>query len=324
MAIREVEWCEKGIRGRRASFINRMLLSLMCAMPLLALAAETQPQAVILFPEMRQPYSKVFEDIIAGISVSFAGEVNLMPVSDSRVFSGLVLADESQPDVVIALGKRGYEAAVADSSSAAPVVLAGVSGIEPLPYPGISVLPHPLEVFAKLRMLAPSVNSVHVLIRTSADNGYSQLIYEAAVSESLQITLHKCVDFHDCAEAVGTVTNSGMGVRDGLWLADSGAVDNAILGLILERAWSNRFVVMSNNPAHVRRGVLFALYPDNQKMGETLGSMANRVIANGGNSEGILPLRDVKLAVNLRTGSHIGVVFDRNIRSQIDLAFPSD
>lgn len=304
--------------------MKRLFLSLACAMPFLVFAAESQPKAIVLFPDMRQPYSKVFEDIISGISASFVGELTTVPVLESGTFPGLVVSGQYLPDVVIALGNRGYEAAVAGSSNGIPLVLAGVSGTGPLPYPGISVLPDPAVVFSRLQMLAPSVNSVHVLVRKDGDEEYNQLIRQAAANGRLQITLYECVDFRDCAESVRLITDGNLGRHDGLWLADSGAVDNAILGLILESAWRNRFVVMSNNPAHVRRGVLFALYPNNQKMGETLGSMANRVVANGGNSEGVQPLRDVSLAVNLRTGSHIGLVFDRNVRNQIDLVFPSD
>lgn len=311
-------------RGLGLPFIKRLFLSLACAVPLLGFAVEGQPKAIVLYPEMRQPYSKLFEDIISGISESFTGELITVPVRESESRFDHSLSDDIRPDVVIALGNRGYEAAVDRFSDTTPVVLAGVSGMGPLLRPGISVLPDPVVVFSRLNMLAPSVRSMHVLLRKGGDEEYSHLISQAATDSQLQVTLYECVDFRDCAESVRHITENNLGRNDGVWLADSGAVDNAILGVILEAAWRNRFVVISNNPAHVRRGVLFALYPHNQKMGITLGKLASGLANNGGEQEGMQPLRDVSLAVNLRTGHHIGLVFNRSVRNQIDLVFPAN
>ncbi len=303
---------------------QRLFSSLLCVLPLLVFASESQPRAVVLYPDMRQPYSKVFEDIISGISVGFSGEIIRAPLQDGGDFAGQTWTANNSPDVIIALGNRGYEAARDLGIVDVPVVLAGVSETGSHAYSGIAVLPDPAVVLARLKLLAPRVTRVHVLVREDGDGEYNRLIREAADSDRLQTVVHACADFRDCARAVRDITESNPGRTDALWLADPGAVDNTILGLILENAWRQRFVVLSNNPAHVRRGVLFALYPNNQKMGETLGGMANRAAANGYQPEGILPLQDVSLAVNLRTGSHIGLIFDRNVRNQIDLVFPTD
>lgn len=284
--------------------------------------AETSAKAVVIYPSLRPPYARVFDDILEGITQSFEGELTLVAVSDN--LSRLPMAEEQQPDVVIALGNNGYEVARGSLAQGVPLVLAGVSSTEAASHPGVSVLPDPRVVFVNLQMLAPAVNHLHILIREEEQELYSRWIEEAAGQEQIRVTLHRCVNFHSCAEAVRYITTLDLGRSDGLWLADPGAVDNAILGIILENAWNRRFAVISSNPSHVRRGVLFALYPNNLRMGETLGNIANRVVAGEQGSEGIEPLRDVHLAVNLRTGSRIGLVFDRDVRGRIDLAFPVD
>jgi putative ABC transport system substrate-binding protein len=69
--------------------------------------------------------------------------------------------------------------------------------------------------------------------------------------------------------------------------------------------------VFSSNVAHVRRGALFSLYPDNLELGRFLGSSAQTLIgSNVGPTaapRGLQALRQVLTAVNTRTAEHLGL-----------------
>jgi putative ABC transport system substrate-binding protein len=98
---------------------------------------------------------------------------------------------------------------------------------------------------------------------------------------------------------------------------------NTILPFLLKTSWSDGFVVISNNPGHVNRGVLFSLYPDYGNMGKSIGKLAMQVAANGSHvSNSMAPLQDVLIAVNLRTAEHLGLVYSSKEQESFDLVFP--
>jgi putative ABC transport system substrate-binding protein len=72
---------------------------------------------------------------------------------------------------------------------------------------------------------------------------------------------------------------------------------------------------------HVRRAVLFSLYPDNAAMGRHLGETAQEFLASGDYGEhGMVLLREVLQAVNLRTAMHLGL--DVSAQQGFDMVFP--
>ena len=108
-----------------------------------------------------------------------------------------------------------------------------------------------------------------------------------------------------------------------IWLLqDVTTIDSdTILPLLLEEAWNRRSIVFSSNLVHVKKGVLFSMYPDNLKLGEELGKLAMDVMQNKTNSE-ILPLKALKLAVNIRIAKHLGIKIQRQQEKSFDLIFP--
>jgi putative ABC transport system substrate-binding protein len=54
--------------------------------------------------------------------------------------------------------------------------------------------------------------------------------------------------------------------------------------------------------------VLFSLYPDNRALGKSLGALAQGILKSGSYGQrGVMPLRDVQSAINLRTAKHLGI-----------------
>ena len=120
--------------------------------------------------------------------------------------------------------------------------------------------------------------------------------------------------------------DAGLTTADAIWLPqDPYTVDQkTILPELLRAAWSDNFVVFSSNASHVKRGVLFGLYPDFEKMGASLGRLA--LDASTGKSikkTPVQPLTDVLTAVNLRTADHLGLNLKSDQRDTFDLTFPT-
>jgi putative ABC transport system substrate-binding protein len=69
---------------------------------------------------------------------------------------------------------------------------------------------------------------------------------------------------------------------------------------------------------HVKKGVLFALYPDNTGLGRELAALA---LAPEPGRTGLAPLRAVRVAFNTRTAGHIGLIVNVE-QHQIDAIYP--
>jgi putative ABC transport system substrate-binding protein len=113
--------------------------------------------------------------------------------------------------------------------------------------------------------------------------------------------------------------------EDILWLLQDDSVvdEQAILPLVLQVAWDRNLAVVSNNPAHVKKGVLLSVYPNNPGLGVSLANLALKH-ANDKNPiiPGITPLRDLLVAMNTRTAEHIGIYRSGKRIDGVDLTFP--
>ena len=81
-----------------------------------------------------------------------------------------------------------------------------------------------------------------------------------------------------------------------------------MLPLVLREAWNQSLPLFSSSVAHVKRGALFSLYPDNMELGRALASTALTPSGTANTpTRGLHPLKDVLMAVNTRTASHLGI-----------------
>jgi putative ABC transport system substrate-binding protein len=84
-------------------------------------------------------------------------------------------------------------------------------------------------------------------------------------------------------------------------------------------------LLFSSSPVQVKRGALFALFPDNKKMGASLAKMAESYIGDDAADmkNSIIPLKDLQAAINVRTAEHIGLTFSNEERKNYELVFPA-
>lgn len=296
-------------------------------------ATTSEPMATaILYPDIREPFRGVFLSIAQGIRERVGGRVELLAVSEDDDLSGInPWLVRNGIGSVVALGSRGQSLSEALSDSV-PVVIGAIHmspDVDDREYYGLSLSPDPDVMLRRLVSLAPGVRRVTIVHHRERD---AWMVDSArAVARRLGIELNAIpVDrLQDAVSAYREVLRDQRSGVDALWLSqDSAALDEqAVLPMILREAWDRKLIVFSSNPSHVRRGTLFALYPDNDRMGRRLGEMANHAremrTRNGANPSGMELLRELSLAFNVRTAGHLGVRYPRALLDEADLVFPS-
>jgi len=280
----------------------------------------------VIYPDVGEPYRTVFAQIIAGIE-----DIAKVPVVKYPVGSNVDIAElknallRVDAKVVIALGRPGMKiAATLDRNIG--VVVGGVitppeNEMRHLPVNSLS--PDPALLFAQLKTLMPGARRVFAVCDPRQNGWLMRMAKEAARAQGLEMVVYEAQDLRGAMLAYQEIFAAADSRRDALWLPpDSTTVeDSSVLPLVLHESWNRKLAVFSSSLGHVRRGVLFTLYPDNAGLGRHLADTAQEFLASGGYGEqGMILLRDVLLAINLRTAQHIGLNTSR--RQDFDMVFP--
>jgi putative ABC transport system substrate-binding protein len=265
-----------------------------------------EPVAV-LYPDLGDPFRRIFTEIIDGIE-----DQSRQPVHGYAIGAGQDAGElagqlkRAGTKVVIALGRQGIHAATGIEY---PTVISAVSTVADLDkQAGILLAPDPQLLFAQLKGLVPGARRVYVIYNPANYEWLIKLAREAARANGLELVALEARDLASAARQYETVFANADGRRDAVWLPpDTSTVDEATtVAIALREAWNRNIPVFSSNLLHVKRGVLFALFPDNLKLGKSLAGLANAALA-GEAKHGIQPLREVRTALNLRTAGHIGL-----------------
>ncbi|MFQ5471127.1 MAG: ABC transporter substrate binding protein [Gammaproteobacteria bacterium] len=287
--------------------------------------AETSAIAVV-YPESKG-FGKVYKEIISGIEEKSMHKV--LPYELTRTNTAedtKKLMQTINAKSVIALGGRGIKAAQYLPESIPIINSAFISlpNIARYSY-GISFATDPELIFDKIRSLAPSVMHVHVVYNPEKNEWLIEIAKKAAIAHGLKLHAYKATDIRTAAKHYRSIIESSKKLEDAIWLPiDTTTVsDTAILPMILKASWKNDLIICSSNPVHARKGVLFALYPDNKSLGGRLANMADQsMVDKSALATGVQPLKDLNIAVNIRTAAHLGFDF-RQQQKEFDLVFPA-
>ncbi len=279
---------------------------------------------VVIYPDIGEPYRTVFTNIIEGIEEiaktrvrSFAIAANADPAELNNQLK------QSGTKVVIALGQQGWKATAGLDKDIAVVV----GCVLKMPdggnrtMMGISLTPDPAQLFARLKSLQPSVKRVHVVYSVQANEWLIKVAREAARVQGLELIAHEARDLSGAAKLYESIFANATSGKDAVWLPnDSTTMDeNTILPLVLQESWTRGVPIFSSNFAHVKKGALFALYPNNFELGRDLASVALGAMGPEADRRGFSLLQALNVAVNLRTASHVGI----SIASQQQRSFTS-
>jgi putative ABC transport system substrate-binding protein len=189
---------------------------------------------------------------------------------------------------------------------------------------GICLTPDPALLFANLKALLPATRRVIVVYNPQHSDWVLKLAREAARVDGLELAAFEARDLASAARLYETAFASADARRDAVWLPiDPTTVDEAtILPIVLREAWNRNVAVFSSSFLHVKRGALFALYPNNMELGRSLGALSTALLAGEALPRGVKPLREVHSALNLRTASHIGLAIAPRVQRSFTYLYP--
>lgn len=269
-------------------------------------------------------------DIIGGIEKQLGFSVHRYTVSSKNSEPELLnkWITKNQIQIVIALGKQGVDQAKA-LPQGMPVIAGAI--LEPADremanISGITLAPDPYELFDRLRKLVPEIKRVTIVYSDKHNGWIIDYAKSAAAKFGLELKVFEATNLVEAASLYRKILESDLSISDAIWLSqDNITVDSkTILPLLLKEAWDRNFIVFSSNPSDVKRGVLFSLYPDNNRMGVSLGELAIGIVTNKPrSSQQFIPLKDLLIAVNIRTAEHLGLKLSQMDINNFNLVFPA-
>lgn len=280
----------------------------------------------VLYPDIGEPYRSVFSKIIEGIEEKAQTRISSFAVGSN--FNPQSISSELKRQdvrVVIALGRNGLKAASALDRDIG-VVAGGVLSVQENDVRSgtiLSLAPDPALLFARMKALSPKTQRVHVVYEPRQNTWLLKLAKEAARLQGIELLAQEASDLKAAAAVYQGIFSSADPRRDALWLPqDSTTVEESVvLPLVLQESWAKGMPVFSSNVSHVKRGVLFALYPNNVELGRHLASSALGLAGGSQAGKGVQPLREVLTAFNTRTASHLGLP-RASMQQNFDLIFP--
>ncbi|MFH0933809.1 MAG: ABC transporter substrate binding protein [Pseudomonadota bacterium] len=280
----------------------------------------------VLYPDIGEPYRSVFTQIIDGIQAKARGQVSNIavgPKTDLGELRDTLRRQESR--VVIALGRQGLKTASALNGDIG-VVVGGVlsaSDDETRNAQVNSLSPDPALLFSRLKGMMPKVRRIYTVYDPRQNEWLIRLARDGAREQGLELVAYEAQDLRAAMHAYQEIMAKANSSSEAIWLPqDSTTVEEStVLPLVLQESWARNLALFSSSFSHVKRGVLFSLYPDNVELGRHLAGDALSMMASGvPETSGMMPLREVLMAVNLRTARHLGLNPGRP--QSFDMAFP--
>jgi putative ABC transport system substrate-binding protein len=280
----------------------------------------------VIYPDIAEPYRSVFTQIIDGIEAATGASVPAHAIGaqvDTAELNAQLKRNGTR--VVIALGRQGLKA-TSGLDRDITVVAGGVLLLpeaEQRSLVGISLTPDPGLLFARLKSLQPATRRVLVVYDPRHNEWLIRLARDAARTHGMELLAYEARDLASAARLYETIFATTEARRDAVWLPqDPTTVDEGtILPMVLRESWNRNMTVFSSSYLHVKKGALFVLYPNNVELGRSLAMSAVRILV-GEPRKGMLPLRDVHVAVNLRTANHIGLNITYQQQRSFSAVFP--
>ncbi len=274
----------------------------------------------VVYPQVKAPYDEIFKQIIQGIEYQQQGNLQLVALDANSQLQQIAVDIAKDPGTsVIALGKSGYQ--VARQIQRTNPVVVGALPLQSSGLAGISLLTDPKVLLESLKMLAPSVRKVYVVYSESS-RWLIQTAIEQAANYDIEIVAEQVTDLKAALSRYQDLLTTLDPATSALWLPlDSiTANEQVILPKVLEIAWERNIVLFSSKPEHAKRGVLFSTFPDHFELGRELVIKLQQ-LQMGKVPATLVPLRQVQLAVNLRTAAHLGMEYKQEVLRKIAITF---
>ena len=280
-----------------------------------------KPSITLIYPQTKSSYMKVVNAMINGMKKNERINLVKYEANDKTTASDIFeVINKRNSDAVISLGS--YALDIVNKASLSIPVIAGATLLRSDTKAGISLIGSPVEFIQTLKNIAPDVRHIHVVYNRHNSDWYIKKSVVVAKSQGIKLKMYQADNVSEAAVLYREILNKVDDNKDAIWiLMDRVVPQNAILPEILKHAWDKNIVTFSSNPIHVKQGVLFALYPDYEKVGYDLAKLAEEIISSNEVSS-IYPVTGMKTSVNTRTASHLGLRISPLQLEKFDSVFP--
>lgn len=284
--------------------------------------AEQAVNYAILYPQVREEYERIFLDIIQGIEQTANRPVYVRKLDNNSNPEQLEKEFHSKNiDLVVALGSHSYQFSTQFDNP--PPILVSATRDTVDHFSSLSLAPSPQMMLDKLSRLAPKIKTVTVIYNPKYNQWFVQQAALAAKQYGLTL---QSIEVSSIKEATQKYTDFFDEVNpetDALLLPlDATSVNEKItVPLVLTRAWEQRVLVFSCNPLHAKRGALFSVYPDNQRIGQDIGDLIDAEAKQY--QRKIYPMRRGIFALNTKTIKHLSLNVSETLQSEFELHFPA-
>lgn len=286
---------------------------------LYSLVSQAFPASLLaIYQEAPTPYQEAFKQMLDGIA-----HTSNMPVFQKKIttttsqeeFQGW-LTEGRDKDVVL-LGLKALNFYEQSGQNQSNIFLTGVNALPgQVPLPGISLAIDPMLYLRTLRELLPNIQHV-VAYYNIQEEPWAALVRKAAQNVHLDIETIGVTDAFDLARQLAKTFKTLDPRTTALWFSGNTIQlnDELIYSYVLEQTWDRGIAVFSDMIVHVKRGFLFAIYPDYTEIGHELGTL----IQQRAQITGLQFSHTSRLAFNLRTARHLGLTVSDNL---IQRAYP--
>ncbi|PCI22401.1 MAG: hypothetical protein COB62_01590 [Piscirickettsiaceae bacterium] len=312
------------IKKSHKSIVTALII-LVSALTGNALSAKSDFNIAVFYPDVRKPFSTFFEAITDGIEKSDYANISIKSVAKEASSSDISdWLKENKPDAVILLGSsfKRYSKELDGPFE----VIYGATFFSNTRinqgHTGVSITPDPTLLFGQLKKLSPSVKQVNVVYHPQTNNWLIERAEISAKNLNLILKKYPVENIQQAAAAYRDIISTGNFSNHALWLLQHEPTldEKSLLPKILADAWRYQQIVFSSNSKHVKRGALFSLLPDNNKLGEDLAKKTVTIL-NGGNKH-IETMRSSLVVANIRTAKHLSLSSEILGREHFAITYP--
>ena len=300
-----------------------LLISTLLSQSVIAANAPSSPiKTTVILPIATGAAKMIYDEVISGIASHPELEVSTIAISSTENVAAVeerIKANESE--LIIAVGNRSYKLAKALTTDIL-IIAGGISG-KPNGIPTVSLTGDPAPAFKELKRIAPHIKNIRLVYNDEINGWWYTRAQKVAADYDLKVIGYLATDIKEGVKLYEQLLDHATPKTSAVWIPLRSVVPSkTILPLLLEKAWSKKLAVISNNPSHTKLGGFIAVYPEHKKMGDQLAQFATQHF-NGEDIDRIIGTENLNFAINLRTSSHIGIRLSAKERASFDKIFPT-
>jgi hypothetical protein len=269
------------------------------------IAHAKEPLVLITYPVVEEPLHSIYASVIKGIEKKVSHTEHFEVPEDINNLQSEI--DKHHPDKIIALGKRVADAAL--KSSYRNQIVVGMVHSNPNESPGVSLALDSQGLAKRLSQLAPFIKKVYA-VQESSQTAITLNVSDTPIPNP-PIIIKEGGDMVSTIRLLGQLVEQDATTSDAILIPAN--LPGNILFEITKIAWERKIILLSTNLSHLESGVLMVFYPDEEKLGEQLGSLATYskpVFEN---------LQSVNAGLNQRVAQHLNITIEASVLNQFSV-----